>query len=277
MRKHLLPLLTAGLLLLSLLSISAFAQSGENEGINFYVSDVAGLMKADEWQELENKARQISEQYGCGTYIVVLDDYKTYGNYSSFWNFSETFYTVYNLGMGAEKNGILLLLSMKERDYSLIAYGSDAHYAFTDYGKNVLEKSFLDDFRQNRWYAGFRDYLNGCEDLLNRASRGEPLDVSYDSRGGIPDSVSTAVVVLVPLLSAFGVCEGLKRQMKPVSRKSRADEYIVPGGINFDVQRDIFVNRTVTRTVIRSESRNDSLGGGTTVNSHGFSGHSGKF
>jgi len=78
---------------------------------------------------------------------------------------------------------------------------------------------------------------------------------------------------------SFGACEGMRHRMKPVKTQSRADEYIVPGGIHFNLKRDVFVNRTVSRTVIRTENRDSHYGGGggTTVNSGGFSGHSGKF
>ena len=277
MKKRLVSTVLLAMLLIPFYAATAHAESRLNEGYRYYVSDVARVFEEDDWQRLERAAQQTSEKYGCGVYIAILDDYKTYGTYASFWDFSEAFYTRYRYGMGEEKNGILLILSMKERDYSLIAYGSDAHYAFTDYGKEVLEESFLDDFRHNDWYEGCRDFLNGCEEMLAKAARGEPVDVDYESRNGIPDTVSTAIVVFVPLLAAFGSCEGMRRQMKPVSRKSRADDYILPGGINLNIQRDTFVNRTVTRTVIKNESRDDFGGGGTTINSHGFSGHSGKF
>ena len=40
------------------------------------------------------------------------------------------------------------------------------------------------------------------------------------------------------------------------------------------VVQDIFTHRTVTRQVIQSENKG---GGGTTINSRGFSGKSGKF
>ena len=80
---------------------------------------------------------RISNRYGCGVYVVSLQDYRDYGSYSSIRNFSEEFYNHYRLGLGQNRNGILLVLSMAERDYCLIAYGSDAHYAFTDYGKDL--------------------------------------------------------------------------------------------------------------------------------------------
>ena len=91
--------------------------------------------------------------------------------------------------------------------------------------------------------------------------------------------LSLAVIIGVPLLISFFACEMMKRQMKPVSRQTGADEYIVPGGINLSLKRDVFLNRSVTRTLIRHEDRGSPGGsmGGTTVNSAGFSGHSGKF
>ena len=254
---------------------AASAESGQE--LPYFVSDTAGLTTTDQWQKLETDAERISNRYGCGVYVVSLQDYRDYGSYSNIRNFSEEFYKHYRLGLGQNRNGILLVLSMAERDYCLIAYGSDAHYAFTDYGKEVLANSFLDDFKRNDWNGGFADYISGCEELLSRAAEGKPVDVQYESRNGIPPEISTAIIIGLPLLVSFGACEGMKRRMKPVRPQNRADEYIVPGGIHFSLKRDVFVNRTVSRTVIRSENRDSSFGGGTTVNSGGFSGHSGKF
>ena len=255
---------------------AASAESGQE--LPYFVSDTAGLTTTDQWQKLETDAESISNRYGCGVYVVSLQDYRDYGSYSNIRNFSEEFYNHYRLGLGQNRNGILLVLSMAERDYCLIAYGSDAHYAFTDYGKEVLANSFLDDFKRNDWNGGFADYISGCEELLSRAAEGKPVDVQYESRNGIPPEISTAIIIGLPLLVSFGACEGMKRRMKPVRPQNRADEYIVPGGIHFSLTRDVFVNRTVSRTVIRSENRDSSYGGGgTTVNSGSFSGHSGKF
>ena len=265
--------------LFAILLLPGASSSAEQQTeLPYFVSDAAGLLTTEQWQRLENTAKSISEQYRCGVYIVTLDDYRDFGSYSSFWDFSEEFYTRYHMGLGERRNGILLILSMDDRDYSLLAYGSDANYAFTDYGKDVLENRFLDNFRRDDWNGGFSDYLDGCAELLSKAANGTPVDVSYDSRGEMPDSVSTAIIAGVPLLTGFGICEGMRRKMKPVRRQTKADEYILPGGIDLSLKRDVFVNRTVTRTVIRTENRDSNFGGGgTTVNSHGFSGHSGKF
>ncbi len=268
------------LLLLLLAAMFSVTANAEGQGsLPYNVSDVAGLLSTEEWQSLETEAERISGKYQCGVYLVILDDFRDYRTANEdYWTFSQNFYRSYGLGVGEEKNGILLIMSMDERDYSILAYGSNAHYAFTDYGKQVLEDDFLDDFRLNDWYEGFQDYISGCEDLLARADAGHPLDVEYTDRTGMNDTVSMLVTVFVPLLVAFTSCEVMKRRMKPVERRDTAEEYIVPGGVDLSVKKDIFVNRSVTRTVIRSESRDSGgSGGGTTVNSGGFSGHSGKF
>ncbi len=276
-RKLISTLLLCVLLFLALFSVSAYAETESGERVPYYVSDEAHLLSVDAWTQLEAEAERISKKYQCGVYIATVPDYTEYGSYSSFWSFSEDFYNNYHLGIGEKRNGILLILSMAERDYSLIAYGSDAHYAFTDYGKEVLENEFLDDFRRDDWAGGFGDYLSMSEQLLASAAAGEPVDVPYTSRGESRSTVGGIVTVFVPLLTAFGACEGMRRQMKPVSRQSRADEYIVQGGIDLSLKRDVFLNRTITRVPIRSVEKSPAGGGGTTVNSHGFSGHSGKF
>ena len=256
MRNKLVTAILTVLMLLLLVPSNALADTGDS-GLPFYVSDVAEILSDGQRQDLESTAEKISSQYGCGVYIVTLDDYREYDS----------------------KSGILLLLSMADRDYSLVTYGSKAHYAFTDYGQRVIASEFLDDFRENEWYEGFSDYLSCCGDLLDRADRGEPLDVVYNEHSRMNSGLSLAVIIVVPLLISFFACEMMKRQMKPVSRQTGADEYIVPGGINLSLKRDVFLNRSVTRTLIRHEDRGSPGGsmGGTTVNSAGFSGHSGKF
>ena len=278
MRNKQIAACLAFLIILFLLPSRASADL-EGSALPYFVSDVAGILSEQQREVLENKAKQISEKYGCGVYIVTLENYRDYDDRSDVFSFAQDFYRHYQLGIGDSKSGVLLLLSMADRDYSLVTYGGNAHYAFTDYGQQVLASEFLDDFRRNDWYGGFSDYLDCCNELLSRADRGEPLDVVYGDRGRMSTGASLAIIIGVPLLISFFACEAMKRQMKPVGRQSGADEYIVPGGIGLSLKRDVFLNRSVTRTVIRHEDRGSSGGsmGGTTVNSAGFSGHGGKF
>ncbi len=269
------------LFLLMMLGLIPAASADTGDGsssLPYFVSDVAGILSESEQKRLDETARQISYEYDCGVYIVTLPDYREYDANADIFSFAQSFYRSYHLGLGDSSAGVLLMLSMAERDYSLVTYGSSTHYAFTDYGQRVLASEFLDDFRQDDWYGGFSDYLDCCRELLSRAQEGNPLDSGYEIIDGMSSGIRLAVVFGVPLLIAVLCCEIMRRRMKPVSRQSRADEYIVPGGVDLSVKRDIFLNRSVSRTVIRSENRGPGgSGGGTTINSGGFSGHSGKF
>ena len=178
-------------------------------------------------------------------------------------------YERWELGYGPEKNGLLLMLSMAERDYALVTYGSVTHRAFTDYGQDYLSDQFLDNFRNGDWAGGFRDYLDTSAWLLEQAKNGTPYDVNTAPRGFNP------LIIVIPLVLALAVCLVLTAQMKTAKRKTEAGDYMVQGGAKMRVVQDIFTHRTVTRQVIQSENKGG--GGGTTINARGFSGKSGKF
>ena len=81
-----------------------------------YVNDAVGLLSLDEQQELETTAAQLAERYGCGVYVIIVDDYTDYTNGST-RDFAKETYINYDLGVGEDKNGILLVLSISDRDY----------------------------------------------------------------------------------------------------------------------------------------------------------------
>ena len=199
-----------------------------------YVTDVYGLLTDSEVQELSEGAETLSEWYGCDIYIVILDDYTYYSN-GSVRQCAEEIFTDYDLGYGSDRDGVLLLLSMADRDYALIAHGDRGNAAFTDYGKDVLSEEFLDDFADDRWFDGFWDYLSQCEVMLQMEADGEPLD---RENAPMHPAVKLAIVVLVPCAVALVVCLILKGKMKSVAKKSAASEYIVPGGIHMTVAQD---------------------------------------
>ena len=160
---------------------------------------------------------------------------------------------------------------MAERDYSLIAYGY-GNTAFTDFGKDKLADTFLDDFAEDDWYAGFEDYLEKSESMLKSARAGRPLDADNDPLvrfGGLLISVGLGC------LCAFLICCPLWARMKSVSVKTEADAYIRAGSVAFTAREDHFTHTTQTRVKIEKSSGGGS--GGTTVDSDGFSGISGKF
>lgn len=253
------------------------AALASSSGASAYVIDEIGLLSTDEQQELETTAEQLAVKYGCGVYVIIVDDYTDYTNGST-RDFAKETYINYDLGIGEGKNGILLVLSMSDRDYYLLTKGDIANAAFTDYGQEQLTQEFLDDFRYDNWFDGFRDYMSTAGQYLEESENGAPVDVpGYN--GGYAESSSTGANILmivgVPCLISLAVCGVFAAQMKTARRQTGARGYISHGGVDMRVTQDQFLYNTETRQHI--PDKDDAPRGGTTVDSQGFSGRGGKF
>ena len=230
-----------------------------------YVTDMAGILSSAELERLTAEATEVSEQYTCGVYIVVVENYKNYTT-GSVERCTEDLYHYFDLGLGDGNDGLILLMSMAERDYDLWGYGPFAKYAFTDYGLDQLEEAFLPYFRQNNWSGGFSAYIRGAARLLDAAAQGEPVD--YKMATGLKAAIAAGPAALI----GFIVCGVFKGQMKTAKERDDADEYVVDGGVRLRVKTDQFINRTRSVQVIESSSGGSRGGGGG-----GTSHHSGKF
>lgn len=244
-----------------------------------YVYDTAGLLDVEDFCALEDAALDAAEEYGCGIYIITVEDMTEFG-YSDIADFSEAVFEDLWLGLGAERNAVILALSMAERDYALTAYGMIGNGAFTDYGKDLLADAFLDNFREDDWYGGFVDYIDECARYLAAYAAGTPIDVEPEVPLTFGEKLSSGLLfgILPALLIAFIVCAIFKAQLKSAKRAVDADHYTSSGGAEISVREDRFTHVTEIRTP-KAEPKKSSGGGGggTRVNSRGFSHKSGKF
>ncbi len=272
MKKRIGLFLTVLALALCLFPALPVRAAGFEEAQLGFVTDAAGLLSGDAYSRLEQQAQDISTRYSCGVYIITVDDFTDYTNESTPYEAAKAFYRDYSLGCGLDRSGVLLLLSMAERDYALIAYGY-GNTAFTDYGKDKLSDEFLDDFGDDDWYGGFQDYLTKCDSMLEAARDGHPLDVGSNPMIAF---AGIAISLLLGCGGAFAFCWWLKeRQMKSVAAKTEADTYLSAGSVEITNREDRFTHTTEVRTEIEKASGGGS--GGTTIDSDGFSGKSGKF
>ena len=245
-----------------------------------YVKDAAGLMSAQERQTLEEKAQQLASKYGVGVYVLSVDDYRNYGGSSNIDFWTEKLYLDNNLGLGSAQNGVILVLSMAERDYCLKIYGKDALFAYTDYAQGQLTDRFLSSFRNNDWYGGFSKYLDFGGTILEDAQDGSPMEKHVDMAATVGGS--SLISLLVGLVTGRGRVNRMRRTMKNTGIKKTAVNYVSQEkAVKLNSRQDHYVNTTVNRVRIHHDSDKSSggghSGGGTSVNSHGFSGGSGKF
>ena len=262
--------LAAAVLLLICLAAPAMASEKEN-----FIQDYSANLSPLDIPDLNAKAKEVSEKYDCGVYVVMVPNYSMYGY--SVEQAAENAYKELGLGMDAEDSGILLFLSMITRDYDLCAYGY-GNYAFTDYGKTVVAKAFRSDFERDDWAGGIEAYIASCDELLQRAENNNPVDIQDRHLGEeLGFGWSVGLIVVLPCLVALIVCSIQAAKLKSVKAASQALEYAVPGSLRIYDHADRFSHVTTTRVKIESESRGGGGGGGTSVNSGGFSHSSGKF
>lgn len=269
----------SALLLSVMLAVPAVAAepsavpAGASEAELYHVTDITGNLTSSEIVELEAMAQAIEDEKNFGVYAVVVDDYRDFSGVSVF-DAACTIYEAYSLGVGPDKDGLMLLLSMDDRDYSLITYGERGEYAFNDEGRIEMTDFFLDDFADDDWYAGFADYMEWAGLYLEAADAGEPYSYSNppmdDSDILFGIAVRIAAILLLPLVLAIIVVRFLSAKMESVAQATQATEYVA-GGLQLTSQYDTFSHTTeVVERIESSDSPRTSSGGG-------FSGTSGKF
>lgn len=259
--------LLSAVLILALLAVPAAAAQAPAA----CVRDTAEILNEAACQELNRLAQSISQEQQCAVYIVTVPDYRDYGQ-GSIFEVAMGIYRDNDLGMGTGRDGVMLLLSMAERDYCLLAYGF-GDTALTDYGKDYISGKFLDDFRSNDWYDGFADYLSASRSLLSQARAGKIYDAHSRFSSGMLWLWSVVIGVVAALITCL--CQ-LVAMQKKVRMQTGALGYLDHSSLNITKRRDRYTHSTQIRREIQKNNGSGSSGGGHS-HSDGFSGKSGKF
>ena len=265
--KRLISILTVILLLtLFIVPVSA-AEEPEH-----CIYDLAELLTGEEYWALEDYAQEISQAQQCAVYFLTVDDYRDYGD-GVIFDVARQIFLVNGLGMGEDQDGVLLILSMADRDYCLLAHGF-GDTALTDYGKDYISEEFLDNFGDNDWYGGCLDYLTYTDELLTMARDGVIFDRDSWITSGhlwIFSLVFAAVLSAVICLIQRGLMK------KKVHQQTEAGNYLEGGSVQITRRRDVFSHTTEVRQKIETDSGSSGSSGGHSHSSDGFSGKSGKF
>ncbi|MBQ6236414.1 MAG: TPM domain-containing protein [Clostridia bacterium] len=143
--------------------------------------DKEHLLSDSRAETLSARLREIGSTYKCDVVIVTVP---TLGSKTA-EEYADDYFDYNGYGYGATPNaqgttvdgdGILLLLSMEDRDYWISTSGY-AIRAFTDYGiQTYLEEQFLPYLRSNDYAGGFNVFADSCEYLLKTARESVPFD-----------------------------------------------------------------------------------------------------
>lgn len=182
---------------------------------------------------------------------------------------------------------LVLLLSVSNRKYAAFVYGDKAELLFPDSALQQLEDGFLDDFRNDDWYGGFCDYIDGCAGLLSGKSyTGSDSDYAYspghdadvDPGFSAPSLLrNLGIALVISCVIALIVCLILKAKMRSVRRQTEARAYVTPAGLHLTRRDDVYTHTTTTRRKIERDNDHHSSGGGSSFSGGGGHGRSGSF
>lgn len=237
-------------------------------GFEGWVQDDAGLLTVQEESDLESGCERLFHEYSTGVYIVTTPDFGG----GDIKNWQRQVFSEYNLGAYSEGSGVMLAISMAERDWGLVGFGT-AQEAFSTYGRERLGNLILDDLSEGDFYEAFTKYLSIADDYLLAAEKGSPYTEKHRYGEGWRIPLIIGVSFLLSLGVSVGVVMSWKNGMNTRVRQNGAMDYLKAGSFYLSHQSDLFLYHTVKRT---HRPKNNSSGGGGGMHSDS-SGTSGKF
>ena len=235
--------------------------------------DDAGLLTEEEADALLDKLEEISERQECEVAVVTVDSLE--GKTSQ--DYADDFYDYNGYGYGKDDDGILLLISMEDRDYAITTYGFGIT-AFTDAGLQYVVNDFKPALSGGRYGDAFNDFADCCDKFLTQAHTGEPYDGDNMPKGTV-HPVYIPISLLFGFLISLLIGRSKSAKLKSVRKKESAADYQVAGSMRLYQNSDVLVASNVTSRVVSRSSGSSSGGSSTHTSSSGRShgGTSGKF
>ena len=240
--------------------------------------DQADLLTDSEESALSDRLDEISERHQFDVVVVTVDSLEG----ETAVVYADDFYDYNGYGFGDERDGILLLISMEERDWciSTTGYGITA---FTDAGQAYISERFVTDLSVGDYAAAFTNFAVLCDAFITQADTGEPYDIDHLPQEPFDLVWNLAVALIIAFVISLIVTGIMRGQLKTVHSQSEADNYIKQGSMHLTRKNDLYLYRHVDRrkkSENNSSTRSGNPGGSQTHKSssgttHG--GSSGKF
>lgn len=233
--------------------------------------DNAFLLSDNEKSSLESKLDSISKNQECDVVILTTDtlEDKTTSEYA------DDFYDYNNYGMGDEKNGVLLLINIEERDWYISTCGFGIT-AFTDDGIDYIGNEIKPYLKDEKYSKAFETYTDLCDKFITQAKTGKPYDKKNLPKKPFEIVLEILISVGIGIAIAFIVGKIMKSQLKTVKSKAQATDYVDKDSLNITNSDEMFIFSRISRT---AKPKEKSSGSSTHQSSSGTThgGGGGKF
>lgn len=240
------------------------------DDMSMYVVDEANLLTDKEEEFLYNTMKEISEKQKCSVSVVTVNGLEG----KSVQDFADDYYDYNGYGYGNKRDGIMLLISMEDRDYYMTPHGFGVT-AFTDYGIDYIGNKLKTSLSDGNYYKAFEIFANQCDDFITQARNGEP----YDSANKPHASLGVKwifISIMAGLIIAIMIVAYMWSKLKTVRRQPAASNYVKKGSMQVTERNDFFLYSTINKV---AKPKNENNGSSTHVSSSGetHGGGGGKF
>lgn len=222
-------------------------------GKNQSVFDEAKLFTQSEVNKLEDQARDISSAYNMDIVIVTTED--NMGKSSR--AFADDYFDYGGFGIGPDRDGILFLIDMDNREANISTSGIGIRYLTDKRIESVLDDVFDGGLSGGDFYGAALGFLKGTNSYLQK---GIPSD-QYNEPEGRPKNRITIMDLLISLVGG-SITGGLfyfrsksnyktKRQYNPYSYKSNSF-------VDMGTRENRLINTYITHRIIPKNNNNNT-------------------
>lgn len=253
--------------------------------------DDAGLLTSGEASELNAALDEISERQEVDVAVITVNELPD--GYTA-QVYADDVFDYYGYGYGENDDGILLLLSMGEREWAVTTYG----YGITAFPDGIIDL-IMDDclyyISDGAYFSGFSYFAQLCDEYITKAKNGyaEDPNAVYDSYyddkyaayddgyydhddpyaiiGGASGPTAITVTGGIPFALPLSLIAGFifsglivgtwKNELKSVGKQSGASEYAKRDSIRVTLSRDLFLYRNVRKTRRQTQQNHNHHGG----------------
>ena len=237
-KRNLLAILTIVFWIASL--VTGFAVSDRELPL---LVDDADLLTDSEERALNLKLEEISEEHECEVAIVTV---YSLGSKTA-TEYADDFFDYNGYGYGENNDGILLLVSLEDRDVAISTYGF-AIKTFTDSKQDYIYDEFLPYLSNANYNKAFSTFAKLCDEILAQARAGTPF------LSGKRLIISLVIGVVFALIIT-GI---MKSKLKSVRFQPAASSYVRKDSLNITISRDIFLYSKLDRRAKPKSSSSDS-------------------
>lgn len=219
------------------------------------VIDEAQILSEEQEKELQEQLSAVAQTYQYDAVILTVDSCEG----KSAQQFAEDYYLSQGYGFGEENDGIMMLVSMGDRQYYFATFGN-ATDIFTAYGLERMDELVSEKLSDGAYGKAFSLFADLTEEFVKEGVTQEPYDVDHTYRQKMSLGTRLVIAAVAGLIVAGSVLYVLFGQLRSVGVRDAAQEYVREGSFHVTRKRDVYLYRTVSR--VRREKPSGGEGGG---------------